>query len=88
MENTGAVLAGRALSPEVSMRVRKVKVLRPFYFNRELQPKDKVLELPELLALECLGAKKVEPVEEAASAAPLSASKDEGKGKDGKHAGK
>lgn len=67
------------------MKVRKVKVLRPFYFMRELQPAGKVLELPELLALECHGAKKIEWADEEQPAkAKAAAPKDEGTGKEPK----
>lgn len=67
------------------MKVRKVKVVRPFYFNRQVQAAGQVIELPDLFALECLASKKVEPVEEAQQAEPKAMkesaeAKDDGKG--------
>lgn len=81
VDNSGAVLAGRSLPPEDLMKVQKVRVLRPFYFNRELQKKDAVVELPVLFAAECCAAKKVEYIDEAVSA-PVPATEG-GKGKAG-----
>lgn len=46
------------------MKVMKVKVVRPFYFERKVQAAGQVIELPELFARECLAAKKVELVED------------------------
>lgn len=63
-EHSGAALVGRPLYAEGVMKVRKVKVLRPFYFNRQVQPVGQLVELPALFALECASAKKVELVDE------------------------
>lgn len=68
------------------MKMVKVKVKRSFYFNREPQPANAIIELPELFARECVSAKKVEMVEDASAATvktadPAAGSKDgQGKG--------
>ena len=87
--NSGAVLVGRPASAEAGMKVMKVKVLRPFYFNRVVQKKDAVVELPEIFARECISAKKADVCEEApaVSAKPaeaLPSAKESAKGKDEK----
>lgn len=60
--NTGAALiGGRAIPTEAMMTTRKVLVLRPFYFNREVQTQGTVVELPGVFASEMISAKKAEP---------------------------
>lgn len=62
VDNTGAALiGGRALPTEGMMTTRKVHVLRPFYFNREVQKQGTVVELPGVFASEMISAKKAEP---------------------------
>jgi hypothetical protein len=63
-ENTGAALiGGRSIPREMMMLTKKVKVVRAFYFNREIQKKDAVVELPSLFASEMIAAKKAEAIE-------------------------
>lgn len=65
VETSGAALVGgRTITAEALVNMKKVKIVRPFYFNRQLLPKEKVVELPELFVLEMLAAKKCELVEE------------------------
>ena len=90
-QNTGAALVGRPANLEERMKTMTVKVLRPFYYNREALKLGATVELPAVFALEMCAANKAERVDDvAAPAAPSDKSKGkgEGKGKDGEHAGK
>ncbi len=78
VENSGAALiAGRPLQTEHSMKTKKVTVIRAFYFNREIQALGRVVELPSVFADEMIAAKKAEPCYEQPPAVPPTASKPE-----------
>lgn len=68
VENTGAALVGRPLQTEDRMKTRKVKVVRPFYFERKVRERNCVIEVPALFAIEVIAANKAEAVEESAPA--------------------
>lgn len=46
------------------MQQKRVKIVRPFYFERKILEKDKIVVLPLLFAAEMIAAKKAEPVED------------------------
>lgn len=63
VENTGAALVwGRSQPSGDVMQTKRVKVLRPFLYDRKRQEPGSVIELPALFALECSAANKVEIV--------------------------
>jgi len=50
----------------------RIRVLRPFYINREVQPRDAIIEVDVQLANELIGALKAEPASpHAVTATPL-----------------
>ena len=63
------------------MTNRKVTVLRPFYFNREVQKQGAVVELPGVFASEMISAKKAEPYNEPVAQPSASAKVEDGLGK-------
>lgn len=85
--NSGAALVGRLDNLGDHMKTMTVKVLRPFYYQREVQKLGAVVELPAVFATEMIAATKAERHEETAppAAPPV---KEKSKGKDGDHAGK
>ena len=54
----------------MALEQMKVRVLRPFYFERKTQEVDRVMNLPKIFALEMAAARKVEimPAEEESKA--------------------
>lgn len=85
VDNTGAALiGGRALPTEAMMTTRKVLVLRPFYFNREVQKQGTVVELPGVFASEMISAKKAEPYLEPTVPPSAPAKAEDGLGKGNK----
>lgn len=69
------------------MKTMRVKILRKFFFERKVQDIGATPELPAVFALEMIAANKAERIVETEPPA-ASSPKEEGKGKDGKHAGK
>jgi len=87
VENSGAALISRPNNLGGVMKTMRVKILRKFFYERTVQEIGATPELPAVFALEMIAANKAERVIVAEpSAAP--ALKEEGKGKDGKYAGK
>lgn len=90
-DNSGAVLVGRAASRESIMQTRKITVVRPFYFNRLVQKKGQIVELPSLFAGEMIAAQKAAPYDEPAAEPAPAATRETGTGAEKKertHAGK
>ena len=64
-ENTGAALiGGRPIPTEVMVKTRKVRVIRAFYFDRTVQAKGSIVELPNVFASEMIAAQKAESFDE------------------------
>lgn len=62
--NSGAALVGRSHNQGDAMKTMRVKVLRPFYFNRTVQKLGTTVELSVVFALEMIAASKAERIEE------------------------
>lgn len=79
-DNTGAALiGGRAIQMEIHMKITKVVVLRPFYYNREIQALGRAVELPSLFAEEMIAAKKADRFIEVAPVVSPSSSHEVGR---------
>ena len=61
--NSGAALIGRPYNQGDAMKTMRVKVLRPFYFNRTVQKLWAIVELPAVFALEMIAAQKAERID-------------------------
>lgn len=58
------LVAGSSMENAMTIQpTQRVKVLRPFYFDKKLQEKDKELDLPRTFAIEVRDANKAEFVD-------------------------
>ena len=61
--NSGAALVGRPGNQGVLMKTMRVKIVRPFYYDRKVQKSGDIVELPAVFAVEMIAANKAEGIE-------------------------